>query len=149
VSGFILDTNVVSISSPLRSAGFSQAFADWQDEQAQANALYLSAVTVHEIEKGVQLLAHKGKTKQAAVIHAWLLGLIAGYGDSILPIDANVARISGQLEALAISAGHSPGAADAMIAGTAKAHGLIVITHNARHFQPFGIAVMLPDQIAA
>lgn len=146
--GFLLDTNVLSISSPIRSVGVSQAFAEWQDEQARANALYLSAVTIHEIEKGAQLLAHKGKSKQAAIIHAWLLGLIAGYGDIILPLDANVARISGQLEALAISSGHSPGAADALIAGTAKLHGLTVITHNAKHFRPFGIAAMSPDQVA-
>jgi predicted nucleic acid-binding protein len=148
VSGFVLDTNVVSIFSPLKNANVSKVFSDWRDEQARANTIYLSAVTIHEIEKGVQLLLHKGATSKATIIHIWLLGLIAGYGDNILPLDGSVARISGQLEAQAISTGHSPGAADAMIAGTAKTHGLSVITHNVKHFLPFGIAVASPDQIA-
>jgi toxin FitB len=52
------------------------------------------------------------------------------------------------LEALAITAGHAPGAADAMIAGTARRHDLTVITKNLKHFQTFGIPVLTPEQAA-
>ncbi len=59
-----------------------------------------------------------------------------------LPIDAAVSALSGKLEAEAIAAGHCPGMADALIAGTAKAHDLTVVTLNLRHFEPFGIDLM-------
>jgi predicted nucleic acid-binding protein len=48
---------------------------------------------------------------------------------------------------LAVASGHNPGAADAVIAGTAKFHRLTVITHNLKHFQPFGVAAQSPDQV--
>lgn len=53
---------------------------------------------------------------KAAGIELFLKGVIAGYGDRILPVDAGVAREGGKLEAKAIAAGHNPGASDAMIA---------------------------------
>jgi hypothetical protein len=54
------------------------------NEQDQLEAIYLSAVTIHEIEKCVRLL--EGAKAKAAGIHMWLQGLIAGHGDHILPI---------------------------------------------------------------
>ncbi|AJD42436.1 PIN domain-containing protein [Rhizobium sp. SEMIA 4085] len=144
---FLLDTNAISMFSPSRASA-SDTFADWVNEQDQLDAIYLSAVTVHEIEKGVRLLEAKGAKAKAAGIHMWLQGLIAGHGDHILPVDNDVALESGKLEAKAITAGYSPGAADAMIAGTASVHKLTVITANLKHFRPFGIAVKSPDQVA-
>lgn len=128
-------------------ASASDTFADWVNEQDRLDAIYLSSLTIHEIEKGVRLLEAKGAKTKATGIRTWLQGLIAGYGDRILPVDNNVALESGRLEAKAIIAGHSPGAADAIIAGTASIHRLTVITGNLKHFRPFGIAVKSPDQI--
>ncbi|MBP2560445.1 putative nucleic acid-binding protein [Neorhizobium galegae] len=145
--GFLLDTNAVSMFSPSR-AGTSSAFASWVEEQEKLETVYLSAVTIHEIEKGVRLLEAKGATSKAALIELFLQGLIAGYSDRILPIDAGTARESGRLEAIAMSAGHSPGMADAMIAGTASLHGLTIITRNLKHFLPFGVAVKAPDALS-
>ncbi len=103
-------------------------FIAWLEEQERLNAIYLSAITIHEIEKGVRLLEAKGATAKAAGIEIFLRGLIVGYDDRILPVNAEVAREGGKLEAKALSAGYNPGAADVMIAGTASAHGLTVIT---------------------
>lgn len=100
------------------------------------------------MEKGIRLLEHKGATAKARNIRIWLRGLIAGYDSSVLAIDAEIAWLSGELEAVAIAAGHAPGAADAMIAGTAKRYDLTVITKNPKHFQAFGIPVLTPDQVA-
>lgn len=121
-------------------------FAAWVEEQEKRQALYLSAVSIHEIEKGVRLLEAKGA--KARLIGIFMEGLIAGYGDRILSIDAAVAREAGRLEAKAIMAGHSPGAMDAIIAGTASLHGLTVITRNLRHFLPFDIPVRSPSEPA-
>ncbi|PZM17201.1 type II toxin-antitoxin system VapC family toxin [Rhizobium tubonense] len=146
MTGYLLDTNAISMFSPSRASA-TQAFCDWMDEQEKVNGIYLSAMTIHEIEKGVHLLQHRGATVKAAGIRFWLKGLVSIYGHNILPLDRDVAVESGQLEALAVASGHNPGAADAVIAGTAKFHRLTVITHNLKHFQPFGVAAQGPDQV--
>jgi predicted nucleic acid-binding protein len=147
LNGYLLDTNTISMFSPWK-ANATQAFIDWLGQQEKAKGIYLSAVTIHEIEKGVRLLQHKGATAKASAIRFWLLGLVAAYSHNILPLDTDVAVVSGQLEALANASGHNPGATDAMIAGTAKFHGLTIITHNLRHFQPFGVDARSPDQVS-
>lgn len=108
--------------------------------------LFLSVVTVHEIEKGIALLEHKGATVKAAKLKSWLAGLAAAYDDRIIPIDIAAAELAGQLEAKAIAAGHDPGMADAMIAGSAKANDPVIVTRNTKHFQAFGVATESPDE---
>ena len=108
--------------------------------------VFLSVVAIHEIEKGIALLEHKGATAKAAGLKVWLAGLVATYDDKIIPLDATAAAFAGQLEAKAISAGHNPGMADAIVAGIAKAQDLMIVTHNTRHFLPFGVAVSSPDE---
>lgn len=143
MTGCILDTNVVSLLSPGRVEA-SPAFLAWLDDVDAKNALFLSAVTVHEIERGITLLKRKGASAKANALRRWTDGLLLTYEDRILPIDATVSIVSGQLEATAVADGHNVGMADALIAGTAKAHGLAVVTFNLRHFAPFGIDVMPP-----
>ena len=144
--GFLLDTNVISLLSPSKEEA-AAVFIDWLERADADGRLYLSVVTVHEIEKGIRLLEHKGASARAATLRIWLSGLVSTYGEKILPLDIQVTSASGQLEAMAIACGHSPGMADALIAGTAKAHDLAVITRNARHFKPFGIAAYAPENI--
>lgn len=145
MNGFLLDTNIVSMLSPSKMAGPS-AFLEWLEEQDSREALFLSAVTVHEIEKGVRLLELKGSGRKAEAIRLWLVGLMSIYGDKILPLDTAAAKHSGEIEAKAVSEGHNPGMADAIIAGTAVAHELIVITHNLGHFRPLGVPVLSPEE---
>lgn len=145
MSGFLLDTNVISLISPLRQQPATE-FAVWLEKQERVSSLYLSAVTIQEISRGIHLLRGRGARAKAGAIGMFLEGLVAGYGDRILPLDAEVAREAGRLEADAISKGFNPGAADAMIAGTASCRGLTVITGNLRHFLPFGIPVLSPEQ---
>ena len=145
MSGFLLDTNVISMLSPSRAEA-SPPFLEWLERVDSEGRVFLSVVTIHEIEKGIALLEHKGATVKAAGLKVWLAGLVATYDDKIIPIDASAASVAGQLEAKAISAGHDPGMADAAIAGIAKAHDLVVVTHNTKHFAPFGIGVATPDE---
>ena len=121
-------------------------FLGWLERMDNEGRIFLSAITVHEIEKGIALLNHKGATAKATGLRGWLSGLIAGYGDKILSLDPPAAAVSGRLEADAIAGGHAPGMADAIIAGIAQAHDLIVVTRNTRHFLPFGVGVCSPDE---
>lgn len=148
MTGFLLDTNVISLLSPSKAEA-SADFIGWLERADSKGRVYLSVVTVHEIEKGVKLLEHKGATARATGLRTWLSGLVSTFGEKILPLDIQVASVSGQLEAAAIASGHSPGMADALIAGTAKALDLVVITRNVRHFQPFGIRAFSPETIAS
>lgn len=124
----------------------SPAFLDWLERMDADGKLLLSVVTIHEIEKGIALLEHKGATAKAAKLKVWLAGLVATFDDKILAVDRAAAALGGQLEALALSAGHDPGMADATIAGIAKAHDLVIMTGNTRHFQVFGVAVVSPEE---
>lgn len=147
MSGFLLDTNAVSMLSPA-TIGSAGAFVAWLDRIDRAGALWLPVVTIHEIEKGIALLRHKGATAKAAVLDAWLNGLVAAYNDRILQVDAEVAAMAGRLEAKAISAGYNPGMADATVAGIAMRHKLVVVTRNIRHFLPLGVQALAPDDAA-
>lgn len=148
MSGFLLDTNVISMLAPSRAEA-SADFLDWLDRMDSDGRIFLSVVSIHEIEKGVALLDQKGATTKAESLKAWLGGLIATYDDKIIGFDAQAAALGGQLEAKALAAGHDPGMADAVIAGIAVAHELIVVTRNTKHFLPFGIAVLSPDEATA
>tara|TARA_R110002020_G_scaffold177219_3_gene369989 strand:- start:380 stop:826 length:447 start_codon:yes stop_codon:yes gene_type:complete len=140
VNGFLFDTDVISLLAPGRTA-VPEGFAVRVEELERSGQVYLSAVSIHELEKGVRRLDAKGATRKARSLEIWLEQLVARHADVILAVDATVARVSGELEARAVSAGFNSGASDAMIAGTAHHHGLVLLTRNVRHFEPFGIAV--------
>jgi predicted nucleic acid-binding protein len=122
-------------------------FLDWLERLDGEGRVFLSVVTIHEIEKGIALLEHRGATAKATALRLWLAGLVAVYDDKIIGFDAAAAALAGRLEASAISAGHDPGMADAVIAGIAKARDLHIVTGNTKHFLPFGIAVSSPDEL--
>ncbi|WP_395826432.1 type II toxin-antitoxin system VapC family toxin [Elstera sp.] len=146
MTGFLLDTNVISMLSPSRAEA-SEGFLRWLDQMDGQGRLFLSVVTLHEIEKGIALLEHKGATAKAASLKIWLAGLIATYDDKILAVDALAATLAGQLEAKALAAGHDPGMADATIAGIAKAYDLVIVTRNTKHFSPFWVSVQTPEAL--
>jgi toxin FitB len=147
MSGFLLDTNGISMLSPSRPEA-SAEFLEWLEQQDGKGRVFLSVVTIREIEKGIALLDHKGATAKAAGLKVWLAGLVTTYEDKILGVDAAVAAIAGQLEARAVSSGHDPGMADATIAGIAKTHDLVIVTRNTKHFVPFDVKVVTPDEAA-
>ena len=146
MSGFLLDTNIVSMLSP-SAPGAPAPFLDWLERMDGEGRIFLSVITVYEIEKGIALIDHKGATAKVAALKGWLAGLIEGYGDKILGLDTDTAAVSGRLEASAALRGHAPGMGDAVIAGIARTHELKVITRNVRHFLPFGIGMGSPEEV--
>jgi toxin FitB len=144
LSGYLFDTDVLSLLAPGR-VNVPDGFVAWAE--ARESRIFISAVSIHEIEKGIQLLEAKGALRKARNLEQWLQSLVTKLGDFILPVDAAVARVSGEFEAKAITDGFNPGASDAMIAGTAQYHQLTVVTRNMRHFSAFEIAVMGVDAI--
>ncbi len=99
---------------------------------------------VAEIQRGIRKLHRAGGVERSKDLARWLRDLIENYGDRLLPVDATVARIAGDVEDAAIGKGRHPGFADVLIAATAMAHDLTVLTDNTRHFAPLGVQCLNP-----
>ena len=136
---FLVDTNVVSELRKVRSGKAAAAVADWAAELPAAR-LFISVITLHELEHGV-LLAERADPAQGRVLRAWLDESVpAAFAERILPVDEGVARRAAGL--------HVPAPApfrDALIGATALVHGMTVATRNVRDFERFaGLVVIDP-----
>ena len=141
MSGWLLDTSVLSAFAPARSPPSARQ-AGWFERRS--DQLYLSAVTAAEIEAGISRLERTGAERRARELRAWFGRIVELYGERILALDLEAARACGVLIDAARAAGREPGFADAAIAGTAQAHGLTVLTRNLRHFADLGLAPLDP-----
>lgn len=134
---FLLDTNVVSELRKRPDVVDPQVLG-WA-QRHPARDLYISVVTVMEIELGVALLERRDR-RQGAVLRQWMeSGVLAGFAGRILPVDVEVALRAAHLHV------PDPGPErDAFIAATANVHGLTVVTRNLKDFQPTGVAALDP-----
>jgi len=143
VTGYLLDTNIISESAPGRP-NRDTAVLRWLE--ARTDRLFLSVVTVAEIEAGIAFATHRDAHRKAGLLTEWLEAVIDLYGGRVLPMGIHVARTAGRLSGDARAAGLAPGFADIAIAATAVYHGLTVLTRNLRHFEPLGVAALDPFQ---
>ncbi|HEV8239786.1 MAG TPA: type II toxin-antitoxin system VapC family toxin [Thermoanaerobaculia bacterium] len=135
---YLLDTNVVSELRKAKAGKADPAVAAWA-ARVPAASLFISVVTVQELEIGV-LLVERRDAPQGRVLRAWLKDYVfPAFADRILPIDVAVARRSATL--------HVPDprpVRDALIAATALVHGLSVVTRNIVDFEGTGAKVLNP-----
>lgn len=143
LKGYLLDTSVISAFAPGRTALTAEVTSFFKEN---ADILFLCAVTIQEIQKGAMKLRldSDNKSKKATALSRWLDSLIEQFSDRILPIDAAVGRLAGVIEASATAKGRNPGFADVLIAATAKANDLILLTANLKHFEPLDIEAFNP-----
>jgi len=147
MAGYLLDTNALSLLSPRTTpAGAtrsnSAAFRAWVREHDEE--LFLSAVTLAEIQAGVSRLERKGAARRAADLAHWLSAILELYQARTLPLASSAALETGRMLDRAIAAGAASGFEDAAIAATAAVHGLMVVTANERHFKHFGVPFTSP-----
>ena len=128
---FLIDTVVLS---ELRKRERNPGVESWIASQRSTD-LYLSAITIGEIERGIA----QQQRKDPEFAQLRLTGLdkvLMLYEERILPVGLPACRRWGRLSA---AIGHD--SADLLIAATALEHGLTVVTRNVRHFEPTGVPV--------
>ena len=135
---FLVDTNVVSELRRVRTGKADARVTAWSDSVNVAD-LYLSAITIHELEIGV-LLAERKDPPQGRILRTWLNDhVLTAFDGRILPVDTAVAQSSARL-----SVPDPRPLQDGLIAATALVHGMTVVTRNVADFEPTGVRVLNP-----
>jgi hypothetical protein len=135
---FLLDTSV--ISELVRKSPHLPVL-EWIGAQDETS-LYLSVVTIGEIEKGIaRLPASARKTK----LQSWVRrDLVERFGARLLPIDIRVSTRWGALSGESEKRGQPLPVIDSLIAATALVHGFAVVTRNVEDFKRCGVACVNP-----
>ena len=135
---YLLDTNVVSELRKVKTGRANPGVAQWA-QQVDAGALFLSVISLHELELGIQLMERRD-APQGALLRSWLeTCVVPAFAERILPVDAAVARRGAGL--------HGPDPQplrDGLIAATALEHGLTVVTRNTTDFEASGVRLLNP-----
>ncbi|MQL47235.1 twitching motility protein PilT [Photorhabdus temperata] len=135
---FVLDTNVVSELRKVQAGKANTGVTSWA-ESVDAAELFLSAITIMELETGI-LQIERRDIIQGALLRSWFNHhVIPEFTGRILPVDTAVALRCARL--------HVPDPCserDALIAATALVHGMTVVTRNVADFELTGVPILNP-----
>ena len=138
---FVLDTNVVSELRKVRLGKADLRVATWA-QSVDAAELFVSAITIMELELGV-LSVERKDASQGAMLRSWLeQQVLPEFCGRTLPVDTAVAQRCARL--------HVPdrrGERDALIAATALVHGMTVVTRNVADFKLIGVPLLNPWEV--
>jgi predicted nucleic acid-binding protein len=132
---FLLDTNVIA---ELRKGARANPHVRAWFESLDSDAIMLSVLTIGEIRRGIENVRRRDPAT-AKALERWLRRLVAEHRDRILPIDLPVAEEWGRLnvpDPLPV--------VDALLAATAKVHGLTFVTRNVKDVARTGVELMNP-----
>jgi len=135
---YLLDTNVISELRKAKSGKANQNVLTWANSVSAAS-LFMSIITVLELETGVLQVERRDPT-QGAILRTWLnTHVLPAFAERILPVDTAVAQCCAKLH---VPDPHSD--RDALIAATALIHGLTVVTRNTSDFVATGVELLDP-----
>lgn len=135
---FILDTNVISELRKNRHNRIDENVALWA-KSVNPEALYISVMTVYEIEIGILKLERKDKL-QGRMIRKWFDDqVISIFSGRILPVDTEIS-----LRCASISVPNPRPFRDGLIAATALVHNMILVTRNIADFKRIGLQLVNP-----
>ena len=132
---YLIDTNI--ISEVRKGNACNPRVAAWYDS-IDDESIYLSALVLGEIRKGIERARPKEPTK-AHALEKWLSTLSRSFAERILPVDRAVADEWGRM-----SAKRPVSTVDALLAATAKVHGMTLATRNTSHVTDLGATVLNP-----
>ena len=136
---YLLDTNIVSMLDPTRHQYAPELIA-WLGRNGAG--LFLSVVTITEMEAGIFKLRRDQKDRRADQISVLLASILAGFADRVLPVDIETARHIARLGAATYQ--HQVALPDLIIAATAARHSLTVLTRNMADFGRLDVAAFDP-----
>jgi tRNA(fMet)-specific endonuclease VapC len=141
VSGYLLDTNVISELTKLQP---EPKVVSWFQATSE-ELLYLSVLTIGEIRKGIDSLPRSNKR---ALLESWLANdLVLRFSGRILDVSLDIAERWGLISAQAKMAGAPLAVVDGLMAATALHHNLILVTRNIKDVQVAGINMLNPWQL--
>jgi predicted nucleic acid-binding protein len=132
---YLLDTNVLSET---RKRKPTPSVTDWITA-TPSDWLHVSVLTLGEIEQGIARLRAKGDWQQASALEGWLRELETGFADRVLPVTLPIASAWGRNQH-----GQPVPVIDALIAATARVHGMTVVTRNVKDFELAGVEAVNP-----
>ena len=136
---YLIDANVISEVAKGRRC--DPRVADWY-RRVRDDELFLSALVVGELRQGIERLRPRNP-RRAGALERWLEELLSSFGDRVLPIDAKVAQNWGRMNAR-----QTFPVIDSLLAATAEAHGLVLVTRNLRDIQRSGVRCLNPFETA-
>jgi len=135
---YLLDTNVISELRKAKSGKSNKKVVKWAESVPVSN-LFLSVITILELETGI-LLIERQDLSQGAVLRSWFNShLLPTFSERILTLDIAVAQRCAKL--------HVPDRQsdrDAIIAATGLVHGMTVVTRNVSDFDRTGVKILNP-----
>jgi predicted nucleic acid-binding protein len=132
---YLLDTNVLSETRKRRPAA---GVADWI-AATPPERMHVSVLTLGEIEQGIARVRGRGDLYQAAALEHWLRDVESGFEDRVLSVTLPVAAAWGRQQY-----SQPLPVIDALIAATARVHGMTVVTRKVKDFELAGVPVLNP-----
>jgi toxin FitB len=137
---YLIDTNVVS-EARKRAKANPEVVDFFKHVVAADEPVYLSAVSVAELRRGLELIRHRGDIDQAKLLEAWLTIVLEQFGENILAFDADAAQVWGRLRVP-----NPEHEIDKQIAAIALVNDLTVVTRNTADFEGTGVKLKNPFQ---
>lgn len=135
---YLIDTNIISEirKGDKANPGVRQFFDTAVDN---GHRLYVSAITIGELRRGVDLIFHRGDLVQGRLLENWLNSILEQYQENVLSIDNEIALLWGKMR---VPNPQHP--LDKLIAATALLYDLIVVTRNTEDFKNVGVELLNP-----
>lgn len=134
---YLLDTNVISEFRKVLIGKADTHVVNWADNVDQ-NDLFVSVITMHELRLGI-LLAERKDASKASVYKSWYEQVMLAFKDKILAIDMHVIHHSAQL-----NVPNPRPISDCLIAATALANNMAIVTRNTKDFEGTGVKLINP-----
>ncbi|MEM8500936.1 MAG: type II toxin-antitoxin system VapC family toxin [Pseudomonadota bacterium] len=135
---YLIDTNVIS-ECRKRDRANKGVRLFFEEASSNDSFLCLSVITIGELRRGVELIRHRGDTRQANQLEKWLTTIVEDYDDRILNFTSDDAQLWGRLRVPRYE-----NAIDKQIAATALSNDLTLVTRNISDFDGFGIRLINP-----